>query len=214
VSARSLARYARAIERRWSEFLGGPTVLSPGDWRWITEWYERGIPLALVFDCLEEAAERRRAGRGARRPRGLSYLAPAVRESWSAVLEGQVEEPERQAGAAGPAPREAWRRRIGEEPPGSRLRTLLEGLLAKLQSAVDPAAVEDELERELPGAIPESVRVAAEREARDWLEGHRSRLGEAGFEAAVSRALLLRLRRRLHLPRLTDDEGTEEDDLE
>jgi hypothetical protein len=209
VNARSLDRYARAIESRWSEFLERPAVLSPSDWRRITDWHERGIPLELIFDCLDEAAERRRAGRGAKRPRGLSYLAPAVEESWAALVEGRRVENGGPASRASFGPVDVWRRRILDEPSDSPLRALLEGLVEKLGAGVEPQRIERELECELPRAVPGELRRAAEGEAREWLAGHRDRLGEQRFESAVRRASLVRLRRRLRLPRLVEEEDAD-----
>ena len=191
------------------EFLGRPAVLSPRDWRWITEWHERGIPLELIVECLDAAEERRRAGRGATRPRGLSYLAAAVDESWSVILDGRVSQgtPEvsqeaREVPRDSHEPLEAWRRRLEREPPGSPLRTLLAALLADLESGTDAERVDEALERALHESVPSALREAAEAEARSWLESHRSGMSEGEFENAVQRAAIIRLRRRLQLPRL------------
>ena len=44
----SAARYARAIERRWSEACGRAVVLSEREWALISAWFEKGVPLAVV----------------------------------------------------------------------------------------------------------------------------------------------------------------------
>lgn len=198
----SLARYARAIERRWTEFVGRPAVLSPSDWRWISEWHERGIALQLILECFDAAEERRRAGQGAKNPRGLSYLAAAVNESWSVILEGRTQEAAEVSSTGLHEPLENWRRRFDEEPTGSALKVLLESLLAELDAGAPREDVEEKLERRLHDVVPTALREAAESEARLWLAGHRSGMTEKEFENALRRAVTVRLRRRLQLPLL------------
>ena len=206
MSDRSLTRYVRAIERRWMEFVERPGFLSSSDYDRITQWHERGIPVELILECLDAADERRRAGRGAKRPRGLSYLAGAVDESWSVILEGRVSQPVQEvAQDASPdsrEPLEAWRRRAGEEPGASPLKALLDRLLADLEAGADAEQIDEALDVALSPAVPPELREAAEAEARSWLEGHRSKLSAQDFEKAVRRAATVRLRRRLQLPRL------------
>jgi len=186
------------------EFLGRPAVLSPSDWRWISEWHERGIPLELIVECLDAAEERRRTGRGAKRPRGLSYLAAAVDESWSVIIEGQASQVAvtRESSQESREPLEAWRRRLEQEPPGSPLQTLLAVLLADLEAGTDAERVDEALEIGLHESVPPALREAAKAEARSWLEPHRSSMSSEEFENAVQRAAIVRLRRRLKLPRL------------
>lgn len=198
----SLARYARAIERRWTEFLGRPAVLSPSDWRWISEWHDRGISLQLILECLEAAEERRRDGHGAKNPRGLSYLAAAVNESWSVILEGRTQVAADVRSPGSHEPLENWRRRFDEEPAGSALKVLLESLLADLDAGAWPEDVDQRLERRLRKVVPAALREAAESEARTWLECHRSKMTEKEFDNAFRRAVTVRLRRRLQLPLL------------
>jgi len=202
VSDGSLARYARAIERRWTDFVGRPAVLSPSDWRWISEWHERGIPVQLIIECLDAAEERRRAGRGAKSPRGLSYLATAVDESWSVILDGRAEPAPDEGAREAREPFDAWRRRFDGEASGSPLKPLLARLLAELEAGADPEQIDEALERELGAAVPQGLREAAESEARSWLETHRAGMSEQEFDRAVDRAVILRLRRRLQLPKL------------
>jgi len=202
VSDRSLNRYAQAIERRWTQFVGPPAVLSPSDWRWISEWHGRGIPLDLIVECVDAAEERRQAGRGAKRPRGLSYLAAAVDESWAVILEGRTSPASREAPQEVRAPREAWRRRLDGESADSPLQALLARVLADLDAGADPERVDEALDLALHESVPAPLWEAADSEARSWLEAHRSRMSEPEFEQAVRRAVTVRLRRRLQLPRL------------
>ena len=60
-------------------------VLSPREWGCVQDWFERGIPLALVLEALEEKL-RTRSKRATGRPK-LGSLREAVEESWS-VLKG------------------------------------------------------------------------------------------------------------------------------
>jgi len=198
----SLEHYAREVELLWSEFVERPVVLSPGDWRWITEWHRRGIPLELIVECIEEAAERRRRGSGARRPRGLSYLARALDEAWSVVVEGRTQPAVASAARAAAAALAAWRWRTAQEPAGSALRSLLERLIAELDAGLHPDRVDSALSRGLVEAVSPEIRHAAEREASDHLRSFRSRMRERQFDIAFDRAVVQRLRRRLQLPRL------------
>ena len=70
--------YARQLERALSRVRERPVVLSPRDWELLSEWYSRGIPLAIVEQAMEAASEREASKK--RRParRGLAYVAPAV----------------------------------------------------------------------------------------------------------------------------------------
>jgi hypothetical protein len=198
-----LARYARAIERRWGDFLGRPAVLSPSDWRRVSDWHDRGIPLQLIVECIEAAEERRREGRGARRARSLAYLASAVEESWSVLREGRIVPVEDGRAPTLREPLECWRRRLEREPRGSELGQLLQRLLAELSAGAEEQQIDRQLDRALDAVVPAELRQAAEEEARSWLDAHRSRLSPDELERAVQRAARIGLRRRLGLPRLT-----------
>ena len=50
--------YARAVERSWSELCGRPVIFSPRDWALLDDWRQRGIPLQIVQEAIEAAAER------------------------------------------------------------------------------------------------------------------------------------------------------------
>ena len=79
--------YARAVEEALARARGRPVLLSPRDWARVADWCERGVPLSLLLEALEEAA--RRARRRGSELRGLALIAPAVEESWRAVAEGR-----------------------------------------------------------------------------------------------------------------------------
>jgi hypothetical protein len=201
----SLEHYAREIECLWSQFLSGPVVLSPGDWRWISAWHRRGIPLALIAECLEEASARRRRARGSTRPRGLSYVAAAVDEAWEVIVDGRTEPAPRSASMPPVDPLSAWRRRMEQEPASSRLRSLLARLIDAMEAGADAAGVDTDLSRGVAGSVAPELREETEREARAALGTYRSRLTAEQFENALRQAVAQRLRRLLRLPRLVPD---------
>ena len=52
----SMMRYARSIERRWSDLVERPVILSPRDWSRISRWHSWGVPLDLIDETLRSAA--------------------------------------------------------------------------------------------------------------------------------------------------------------
>ena len=198
-------RYARAVARAWSELPGAPGILSPRDWRLVEDWCARGVPLQVVREAIEAAAERlARGAKEPRRPRGLSYVAPAVEESWRVVLEGRVAEQARlreydeiPAGAI-----DAWRARLAVEPEGSVLGRLLVDLIERLERG-EPEA---EIDRGLDEAIEASAAPGLLRRARDEVQAelvaYRGRMPASAFDATRNKALVTRLRAALGLPRL------------
>jgi len=214
MSGTTLHLYARRVESLWSRYQDRAVLLSPKDWQLVCTWFERGIPLELIGEVLDDDRERRRAGKAL--PRRLGYFAPAVDESWTAVVEGRVGvgRPEPVAGqAAGAAgdPAGRWRQRSEAEPTGSRLAELLAGLLRERRRGVAPERLDERLDRELPSAVGDERRAAAESEVERRLAAHRGTMPAAGLEETRGRAVVELLRRRLGLPRLADDASRTED---
>ncbi len=201
----SIVRYARAVERRWSDLVQRPVVLSRRDWSRISRWHSWGVPLDLIEEALRAAV---RPERG-REPRGLTELAPAVEESWTVILQGRIARHPVELGSNPVDPRAAWSSRIREEPPDSALARTLTELLARLDRGDDPHVLEQELDRRLPEIAPaelvDRVLASLERELAEY----RSRMPTERLQATRRRACEKRLRHALKLPRLARAPATE-----
>ena len=175
-------------------------LLSPRDFKAIDQWHALGVPLALVQEVLEAEAARPR-----RRPPALAALGRVIEETWSAVLAGRVmhEEaaPPRSAAAI-----DRWRLRQRAEPRGSALGQLLGELLARHDAGQGAEAVDGELDRRLENVVSPALRAATERALERALASYRERMSAEAFERTWRRARLVRLRRRLGLPRLATPE--------
>ncbi len=200
----SAATYARRIERRWSELLEQPWILSPRDWSIVSDWHARGVALEIVFEALEAAIERART-RG-RPPRaGLAYLVPAVDEAWASVVSGRLGVEHDAPVEHGLAPaRDAWRRRIAAEP-ALPLARLLSALLTRLDAGEPGASLDDELDQRLPDVSDPALIAQHEPQLERELAPHRGRIPPDRLATTRARARIDRLRQRLQLPRLAGD---------
>lgn len=202
----SMMRYARSIERRWSDLVERPVILSPRDWSRISRWHSWGVPLDLIDETLRSAA---RPERGARELRGLAALAPAIEESWSVILQGRTARQPAELGSIPHDPRTAWSSRILEEAPDSPLARTLTELLARQDRGEDPVVLDGELDRLLPEIVPaelvDRILAALERE----LSPYHSRMSTDRLQATRWRACEKRLRHALKLPRLASARATE-----
>jgi hypothetical protein len=199
-------RYARAVERAWNELPGAPRILSPRDWKLVEDWCARGIPLQIVLESIEAAAERlRKSRREPRRPRGLGYVASAVEEAWRVVLEGRHDAERTGGDGHAPAPGAvptAWRRRLEAEDPESRLAGLLDELIDRLRRGAEPAAIDRQLDERIEAAVSSSLREQCRSKIGEQLAPYRRRMSAAAYEATLMRACSARLREELELPRL------------
>ena len=210
----SLAAYARAVEKLWTEFMDRPVILSPRDWSVIGDWHERGVPLQVIREAIDALAQRRRKTP----PRGLWVLSASVNESFSAIAAGHLEEPPAQEVLDGPRvitrptsetePADAggvaaWRRCLaqvaGDADPMGRL---LIGLLAKHEAGVDSVQLDRALDEALADAVSPALLDEVTREVEAGLLDFRVRMPAAAFATTARRAVLDRLRSRLGLVRL------------
>ncbi len=201
----SMVRYARTIERRWSDLVHRPVILSPRDWSRISRWYSWGVPLELIEETLRSAARPQRG----REARGLAELGPAIEEAWTVILQGRIAQQPAEPGSTPADPRAAWSSRILEEPSDSPLARTLTDLLARLDRGDDPDVLDGELDRRLPEIVPaelvDRVLAVLERE----LSEYRSRMSTDRLQATRTRACQKRLRHALNLPRLARARTTE-----
>ena len=203
---RGAGAYARAIERAWSSAALRPVVFSPSDWARVAEWHARGIPLEIVLEALREAAERGRKRGAEGGPRRLTYLAPAVEESWSTVVDGRTLEPAARddrgvTPAAEAGGGDGWRRLLAAEPAGSPLASLLGELLEALAAGGRVPELERELDRRLPVAVSAELLAGVDREIGARLDPYRDRMSPALLDKTRHRARVARLRGRLGLRR-------------
>jgi hypothetical protein len=197
--------YARAVERLWAGLCGRAVILSPKDWSIVEEWYARGIPLQVVEEAIDAAAERRKRGKESPPPRGLAYIAPAVEEGWTAVLEGRRQGPSAAASEQKQKRPEisGWRERSNAEAEGSALRLLLTELIAAFEGGAEAAELDRLLDARLPAAAPEELLSAIETEVTRELAPYSERMTSSAYEATLRRAVSARLRQMLRLDRLS-----------
>ncbi len=193
--------YARAVERALEECAGRPAVLSPRDWSLLSDWFDRGVRLEVVLEALEEAAGRRRRGRGSRRL-SLGYLAAAVDERHRAWVDGRATRPE--AGESPLPPREtvraAWA--AASARGGAALSWAIAASIGILERGGSPEEADDALDEALPEAVPPELGERARAESERALSPFRARMDAAAFRATLRRAVADRLRRALDLPRI------------
>jgi hypothetical protein len=197
-----LARYVRRIERRWAAIQERPIVLSPREWTLVAAWHERGIPLALVGQAMDDAVERSRSRRGGRLPRRVTYLAPAVEEAWSAVVDGRLCGARPDPPPARPATSDTWRLRALDPSSGPALRELIGELLRRLAAGEAADELDRELDRRLAETAPADLLAAVEAGIEADLEAYRDRMSEERLGHTRSRARTARLREALGLPHL------------
>jgi len=205
---REATRYARTIEGSWSEFLQQPVVLSPRDWELICQWHAKRIPLELIREAIDAAAERR--DRRGSPPTGLSYIAPAVEEAWTVVRQGRLSpQPPADAEAAGRRGREAWRVCLAAQRAGSALQRLLVELLGRAEAGDPASELDRRLDSELPGAVPAALWDEADAQMRTALAPFRGRMAAETYEATLQRGAIERVRDRLGLVRLATQAAEE-----
>lgn len=189
-------RYFRAVESALIELRGAPLLLSPAEWRLISEWRRRGIPLRLVLDTMTELDRRRRERGEEDPPQSLRYFARAVESAWRRARE--LEGPVRAGGASAP-------------DPGPRLRELAQRLPDALPEVEtwrrrirDLSGAPAEVERELGRLESELLTSLREELPAAVLEAWRRRApASAETPEAFARSIRGLLRRRFGVPALT-----------
>jgi hypothetical protein len=211
----------RSIERYWAQLVQRPIVLSPGEWSMLCDWHERGVPLSLVREIMEERQARRssRGNSGETGLRSLRYIAPAVEEAWQVVVQGRLADAHAEVRGTGQGatgePEASSKARASElwghcrqhAPEDSALRDLLHELLDRLERGAAPEELDGELDSRLTLAVPEALRQAAEDAVDARLAPHRERMNSSIFLETRRRAVVDRLRRSLGLPRLSAASG-------
>jgi phytoene dehydrogenase-like protein len=194
--------YARTLETTLARLPGRPWTLSRRDWALAAKWCERALPLALIVETLERAAERARRRNGDP-PRSLAYISAAVEESWAVISHGRAADPANAGAADEPAALatvwEAAAARLEQDSPrlADRLRELARRLAAgeaadELDGCLDATLLAD----------VEPARIARLRSAIEAeLEPFRERMSQEQLESTRERVLLDRLRRELGFPR-------------
>jgi hypothetical protein len=209
------AAYARAIERCWSGALERPVVLSPRDWALISDWFARSIPLGIVEEAIQQIVATR-TRRGSSPPRALGYIAAAVEEAWSVVVEGRRAEIEPSARSSRPPERsalECWRRRAAQEAADSPLGRLLRELIAQQAEGAPAEEVDRRLASGLAAAVPEALLQSTRADVGRQLAGFRERMDDRVFRATRERAIIAHLRRALDLPTI-GERDSEDSELE
>ena len=202
----TLGTYARRLEQVLSAHRGQLATLSPRDWELAAAWYERGVPLDLLLETLEDTTERSRKGRARKkRPCSLASIAPAVEESWSAVLAGRAAAGSGHDGPKVPLSRvrRCWLEAAGRQEAAPAVQTLLGRLVDQLDSGGNPADVDRELDRELPTVADPEVVLRLGEEIAGSMRPYRDRMAAEALEATRLRAIADRLRRIYQLPRLS-----------
>lgn len=194
----SLRVYVRTLERIFADRFDAPVVFSRRDWALAKEWHERGVPVGLVLEALNEC--------GGKVVRSLSSVASIVEETWEVVQAGRRIS---HAGETGEESRttaervQAWKSVLSREDEESPLALLLGEIMKELELGLIDAAVADQrLDDDIMRAAPHEILEQARRAASDKLAPHRERMTGDVFDATLVRAVKERLRVSLNLPRL------------
>ena len=195
-------RYFRTLEECFLDWRGSPLTLGEGDWQLAREWFEQGVPIALVVETLEEIFERRDA-EGKKKVVSLQYFRPAIESVWH----------QRQELVAPASPLEtpdidvtARLRALSRSlPPGLPQRASWEERLLGLAGSPEEveqslASLDSELRHSLQLAMPEAERAALETTVRASCDKLAGRLPKEELERAAQRLREQHLRRHWGLP--------------
>jgi len=183
---RTVVAYVRTIAAALERVRGRSNVLSERDWDLANRWHDRGIPVGLVLEILEE--------RRHRPPRSLAAVATRVEESWSAVESGQRSPGGATLPSTAPEPGDSWRAALtaGGLPEG--IAEVVRTALAELELGEDPREVGERLDDALAQAAPpEILREIAARVDGD-LAPYRGRMPAAMMRSTRDKAIANALR--------------------
>lgn len=181
-----MVAYVRTIAAALERVRGRPTVLSERDWDLANRWHDRGIPVGLVLEILEE--------RRHRPPRSLAAIATRVEESWSAVESGRRSTGRATVPGTAPAPGDSWRAALSAGGLPDGIAGVVRTALTELERGEDPREVEEHLDDALARvAPPEILREIAARVDGD-LARYRDRMPAAMIRPTRDRAIANALR--------------------
>jgi len=194
----TLRIYVRTLERALAEQADRPVVLSHRDWHLATEWHEKGVPLGLILETLDECK--------GKAIRSLSALASRVDEAWGVVLAGRrsIDPGDMYKDGIGAAEKlQAWRATLRKTRQGSALGMLLEELVQAMEcGSVEPEVADRRLEDAIMSVAPKELLEEVRQAALSRLASHRARMTDDVFEQTLIRSVKERLRVELDLPRL------------
>jgi hypothetical protein len=181
--------YFTDIEAHFAARRGTPFVLSAKDWALMKEWYDGGIPLAVVIEAIDSVFDKQEAK--SRKINGLRYCRHAVKELWAERRELQI-------GAA-------------ESAPEENVEPLLESLAMSVPPAFAPRIRELAKEKSVPRIEERLIELEEEllsslvtdelrAEARTLASVAQDEKIRARTEEATLRRLV---REKFDLPRLT-----------
>jgi hypothetical protein len=208
------ADYIRAIERRYGLLRRRPLLLSPADFERVRAWYEKGVPLFLVLEILDELFERARAS-SAPAPRSLRYCETAILEGFRAWQDNDLR-PAREGAPVGPSEGpaeedllESARHAVATSDAPDALRAEVVTLLETWAEAAPPPEAGDvasRLDRRLVeaclGELDADERARLEGEADAEIAPFAAEMDPSVRDRARWNALARRVRRRFRLPHL------------
>ena len=191
---RAVRQYVRQLEDALARRSEGPRVFTQRDYRLALRWCREGVPAGLIREILD----RRRTG-----ARSLSQIATRVDESWNTVRTGELQDGDRPPAptAESEGPEAELLAASAAAPPASRMRILLESLLAAVRAGDPPEQLERMLEADLPETVTTEQLRQAEEETRHSLERHKDRMPPEALRETVRKGALARLRRAAGIPR-------------
>ncbi len=215
--------YARAVEQRLRLWRGATAGLSHADWALLDRWWDRGVPLWIVLESLDDLARRRRAAGDPARPLRLTHCRAAVEGRFGDHAGGRASAERGDhaggdpAGAAAARLAEALRRarESGASPQAEALdraacavaamQTPDAGCEAPATIRMRLREVEEMLVEDLVALTPVERLAAMREEAGADLSAHAARMTREAYESTLNRLIAERIRAQLGLLRLVDD---------
>lgn len=203
--------YFRGISRRFIALRGAPFSLSPADLALIAAWESAGVPLAVVYEGIEEAfAARPGRPRAAGKIRTLSFCRVSVERAFARYRERAVGG-RRSAGAgAGKAEKKRLAARAEAEeflrrvpPSAPALRPLYEEALGLLSAERPDTDRLERLDDEIDAVLETAAGPAERMEAEAAAARAHPRLGGRAKREAAGTWLVKALREKFKAPRVS-----------